>query len=127
MAEPRETAEGAPGADRAPRWLLPLLRVLGLVYGPALLPYLVGPLGECSHCVGVYTSMLPIAPGAVGLMAPLPNAGRFALCALLSVVVLALAGLTQRAPRPLVRRIGGGLVALLVGLEALALGSLLRM
>ncbi len=109
------------------RRLLAWLRPLGLAYGPALLPFLVGPLGECGHCVRTYATMLPLVPGAIALLAPLPNEGRFALCGALTILVLGLAVLSQRAASPLRRRLLGGALALLIGLEALAFASLLRM
>ncbi len=113
----------APSERRLLAWLKPL----GLAYGPALLPLLVGPLGECGHCVRTHATMLPLVPGAIALLAPLPNEGRFALCGALTLLVLGLAVLSQRAASSLRRRLLGGALALLIGLEALAFASLLRM
>ena len=42
-------------------------RALGLaaltLWVPALLPYLIGPLRECDHCMATYAMCLPIVPG----------------------------------------------------------------
>lgn len=110
-----------------PRGAGPWARAAGLTFGPALAPFFLGPLGECDHCIGVYASLLPVAPGAIGMLAPLPTPGRIALSGTLTLVVLLLALLSQRSASTAVRRALGGLLVTLAGLQALGLASALRM
>ena len=40
-----------------------VLVALACVLGPTAVPYMVGPLTECGHCVASYSTYLPLVPG----------------------------------------------------------------
>lgn len=108
-------------------WRAPLGRAALALWLPALLPFAVGPLSECGHCVGVYLRLVPVLPGffaaawvrnemvAFYALAFVATLAVLAACALL----IALAG--RRWPAVAVP------VALLAGAQAIGLGHALRM
>ena len=51
-----------PPAPPAP-WRPALLAALGLMWLPHLLPFVLGPLTECGHCVRTYLQYFAVLPG----------------------------------------------------------------
>ena len=58
-------SDGHPPATERKRtwWVKPLSLTLLFVYGAQAVPFFVGPLTECDHCVGNYLKLFPIIPG----------------------------------------------------------------
>ena len=86
---------------------------------PALLPYWIGPLSECDHCIETYSMCLPLVPAAiVPTLLYLDDAVWVVVAA---VAVLAMLGgltLALRRLRPPWSAALQTAVILLVGLEA---------
>jgi hypothetical protein len=55
----------APWRARWTAWKTPLLRASLAWFGGTWLPLLLGPLGECAHCVQLYLLTLPVQPGVI--------------------------------------------------------------
>jgi len=95
---------------------------------PALAPFVLGPLRECSHCIRTYAICLPIVPGVIVPIATgLDDAwffvgGAATALVLVSVLVVVL----REMPRPWATGIQV-VVALGVAAEALGFAALLRM
>lgn len=53
----------ADSADRPVRAAVPDAALA--IYLPQVLPFLVGPLTECSHCIGTYLKLFAILPGGL--------------------------------------------------------------
>lgn len=94
---------------------------------PALLPFAVGPLRECGHCVRTYLCFVPVLPGVLlGMLAPRHDWAFLAVAALASALLLAVATLAMRA----LGRHWPWLVivlAMVSGLQAIGFAHLLRM
>ena len=60
-ADPLEAAWPA----RWSAWKKPLLRAALAWWGGTWLPLLLGPLGDCGHCVQIYLLTLPVQPGVI--------------------------------------------------------------
>ena len=108
-------------------WTKSILIALVTVYLPIAVPFAVGPLTECSHCVANYLRMSPIVPGcAIGLR--FPGFGLLFYLVTGATTLALLAGCLTMARRLPIRALlmTQLLVMLLLTLEALALAVLLR-
>lgn len=102
-----------------------LLRAAAALWLPALLPFVFGPLTECTHCVQEYLQLLAVEPGFLAAMWCRNGPGLHTVGGLATLLLLALvATLIGVAGRrwwlvaiP---------VAVLAGVQALGLGYLLR-
>ncbi|GAB4140554.1 MAG: hypothetical protein Fur0037_07090 [Planctomycetota bacterium] len=123
----------APPVDEAaatPRSLRARLRG-GLARGaltlwlPALLPFVIGPMAECDHCVATYLKMLPVEPGWLAA-AWIRGSWGYVAAACATLLLLALCSPLLDAARagwPLV----GALLGLASAAQALLLGAALHM
>jgi hypothetical protein len=117
------------GAEVLPR---PRGRALGLaaatVWGPCLLPLLLGLLRDCSHCLTTYAKLFAIVPGVLLPVLTEHNGAWFG--ALGGAATLALLVGNYCAARELPRRwlyATQALTGVLIGLESVALAYALRM
>jgi hypothetical protein len=46
-------------------WKVPLLRAVLAWWAGTWLPLVLGPLGDCGHCVQIYLLTLPVQPGVI--------------------------------------------------------------
>ena len=122
-------ANGYPSQMKLPRsWPKSALLALLTLYLPLVVPFAVGPLTECDHCVSSYLAWAPIVPGVamsfvlLGIMSQLffVAAGAVTL-ALLVCCVFTARRLSTRSL--LVVHVP---LMVLVGLEACAFAALLR-
>ncbi len=103
----------------------PLWRAAIALYAPAVAPFLLSPLAECSHCVQNYLLLLPVMPGILA-GAWCRDGVTFVVLALvatllaLGLVTLLVALAGRRWPWVAVP------VAVITGAEAIGLGYLLR-
>lgn len=106
------------------------LLALATLYLPQLLPLALGPLTECSHCVGTYGRLFALLPGmlpawSLAIPAGLPRPVLLALASGITLAVLVLLTLlAHRSPRT--ARWLLPLTALASASNALAVASALR-
>lgn len=104
----------------------PLRRAAIALYAPAVAPFLLSPLAECSHCVRSYLAIVPVLPGffAAAWVGNEPLAF-YALAlvvtlALLTAVAVAIGLAGRRWPLVAIP------IALLAAAQATGIGHLLR-
>jgi hypothetical protein len=104
----------------------PLLRATVALYAPAVAPFVLSPLAECEHCVGLYFALLPVLPGFLAAWLGSDVVPFYALGAVATLAVLALTALliALAGRRWLFVAVP---VALLEGAQATGVGHLLRM
>ena len=109
------------------RWPIALLLAALAVYLPTAVPFVVGPLTECDHCVSTYLGLLPVVPGVIAAAAVHP-ADVLALALAGAATLALLAGCTACARRLRGRDLAAVFVVLmpLIGLESYTLAVLLR-
>ncbi len=105
-------------------WPQALGRGLGILYLPQLTAVVIGPLGECEHCVETYFQLFLILPGLLG--ATLLHASDKPIVASLVTVTLAYGVILVMRRSGKAARIGGIAIALLSALNALAISHMLR-
>lgn len=114
-----------PQAPRGPiSWAQALGRGLGILYLPQLTAVVIGPLGECDHCVETFFELFLILPGLLG--ATLLHAPDKPIVASLVTVTLAFGVIQIMRQSGKAARIGGIAIALLSALNALAISHMLR-
>jgi hypothetical protein len=119
---------GYPALMKLPRsWSKSILLALATLYLPLVVPFAIGPLTECDHCVSSYLKLTPFVPGiALGFALGTMSRLFFVVAGAASLALLT--GCTFTARRLPVRSL---LVVhvplmLLVGLEACAFAAILR-
>lgn len=130
MIEPTPLPAGpAVAAAAAPRLTRgnALLHAAGWLYLPQFLPFLLGPLTECGHCVQTYLLCFPVGPGLLAGALLAQGAMRWVLAAAFALGAVGVSFALQSALGPRGRRRAGWLVALASAGNALALAGAIRM
>jgi hypothetical protein len=110
----------------------PRRRALGLaaatVWGPCLLPLLLGLLRDCSHCLATYAKLFVIVPGVLLPVLTEQNGAWFGAwgCAATLALLVGSYCAARELPRRWLYAIQASAVVL-VGLESVALAYALRM
>jgi phosphotransferase system glucose/maltose/N-acetylglucosamine-specific IIC component len=104
-----------------------LLLVMSALWLPTLLPFVVGPLTECGHCIRNYLCLLPVMPG-IGVALFVDGAGGLVLSGIVSLlaVLLLVAWVRERGASATTLAVVG-VVGVLSGLQAVGLSYGLRM
>lgn len=105
-----------------------LVRAAASMWLPVSVPFAIGPLAECSHCVANYLLYVPLVPGV--LAAVLCGLDGVWFCVVAGMVTLVDIGVLALLLRELPKVLGYAMqivVAGLVACEALAFASMLRM
>ena len=115
----------------------PWILAVAVVYVPLLLPFLVGPLTECDHCVASYARSSPLLPAFWADHALMEFFGRDSVPAFGSAlgtiyrVALSLGAIALvrwlLGRRPALAWVGSAGVALWIGVHAIGFSVLLRM
>lgn len=113
---------------QARSWKLAAVLAALTSWGPCLVPFVAGPLHECSHCVHTYAVCLPIVPGViVPVLCNLDDAWFFVAGALVALAVFStLTFVLRELPRPWSLGVQA-IAALAIGAEAYGFASLVRM
>lgn len=95
---------------------------------PTFVPFVLGPLRECDHCVATYAMCMPMVPGViVPALFSVPGVWFFVVGGLVALVCASgLAVALRELPRPWSLGVQG-IVALAVAFEAVGFANLLRM